>query len=82
MLKFAAIQASGDLLTLDCLPDSLHPGVPDAAPPPLGVMDLAYFTVSLLRVEEPDIYRRAYREMDKIVLETVLRHVKGNQVRA
>ncbi len=43
---------------------------------------LAEFTESLLRAGELDIYRRVSVEMDRIVLGAVLRHVKGNQVKA
>ena len=40
------------------------------------------FTQEMLRGEELDIYRRVCLEMDRIVLGTVLHHVKGNQVKA
>jgi two-component system nitrogen regulation response regulator GlnG len=82
MLKYAFIQAPGDVITLDCLPQNLCPELLAAAPPPVGTTDLAYFTAGLLRAGEPDIYRRVSAEMDRVVLDTVLRHVNGNQVRA
>jgi two-component system nitrogen regulation response regulator GlnG len=82
MVKYAFIQAPGDVITLDCLPQNLFPESPPAAPPPAGVTDLAYLTTSLLRAGEADIYRRVCAEMDRVVLDTVLRHVNGNQVRA
>jgi two-component system nitrogen regulation response regulator GlnG len=82
MLRYAVIQAPGDVLTLDCLPESLRPEIPAATPPPAGVTDIAYLTGCLLRAGEQDIYRRVCLEMDRAVLETVLRHVKGNQVQA
>jgi len=44
-----------------------------------GLMD---FTQEMLRGGEVDIYRRVCLEMDRIVLGTVLHHVKGNQVKA
>jgi two-component system nitrogen regulation response regulator GlnG len=47
-----------------------------------GGLDLADFTAGLLRAGEADIYRRVCLEVDRIVLDTVLRHVKGNQLRA
>jgi two-component system nitrogen regulation response regulator GlnG len=43
---------------------------------------LAQFTEKLLRAGEMDLYRRVCLEMDRVVLTAVLRHVKGNQVKA
>jgi two-component system nitrogen regulation response regulator GlnG len=82
MVKYAFIQAPGDVIALDCLPLNLLPESAAEQPPPPGVTDLAYLTTSLLRAGEGDIYRRVCGEMDRVVLETVLRHVNGNQVRA
>jgi two-component system nitrogen regulation response regulator GlnG len=82
MVKYAFIQAPGDLITLDCLPQNLLPESRAEIPPPPGVTDLAYLTTSLLHAGEADIYRRVCAEMDRVVLDTVLRHVNGNQVRA
>ena len=39
-------------------------------------------TTALLRAGESNIYRRVEHEVDRVVLEVVLRHVKGNQVQA
>ena len=38
--------------------------------------------VTTVRAGEMDIYRRVCQAMDQVVLATVLRHVKGNQVKA
>jgi two-component system nitrogen regulation response regulator GlnG len=88
-LKYAVIQAPGDVLMLDCLPENLRdsgqPGAPLeglVAGRPSSGMDVGDLTKSLLRAGETDIYRRVCQEMDRVVLETVLRHVKGNQVQA
>ena len=43
---------------------------------------LAEFTDGLLRAGELEIYKRVSLEMDRVVLDAVLRHVKGNQVKA
>jgi two-component system nitrogen regulation response regulator GlnG len=88
-LKYAVIHAPGDVLMLDCLPEDLREAGPPAATrepsaaaaPPVG-LDIAHLTRSLLRAGETDIYRRVSQEMDRVVLETVLGHVKGNQVQA
>jgi two-component system nitrogen regulation response regulator GlnG len=80
VLRYALIQSTGDVLTLDCLPENLRlapPTVPD-----VGIEALAGFTEGLLRAGEPDIYRRVCQEVDRVILETVLEHVKGNQVKA
>jgi DNA-binding NtrC family response regulator len=70
------------VLTLDSLPESLRTESLPADAPPAGVTDIAYLTTSLLRAGESEIYRRVCTEMDRIVLETVLRHVKANKVQA
>jgi two-component system nitrogen regulation response regulator GlnG len=84
VLRYALIQSSGDVLTLDCLPENLRlarPGAPPAVPR-AGIEALAEFTESLLQAGEPDIYRRVCQEVDRVVLEAVLRHAGGNQVKA
>ncbi len=45
-------------------------------------LEINEFTTSLLHAGEPDIYRRVTVEVDRVLLEVVLRHVKGNQVQA
>jgi two-component system nitrogen regulation response regulator GlnG len=86
VLKYAAIHASGEVLTVDCLPESLRPadGAPARPQPaaPSGLPDVAGLVARLLGAGEPDVYRRVSLETDRAVLDTVLRHVKGNQVQA
>jgi nitrogen regulation protein NR(I) len=86
VLKYAIVQATGDVITLDCLPENLRSG-----PAPAGTRALALepsmggvveFTDALLRAGEVDIYRRICQEMDRVVLAAVMRHVQGNQVKA
>jgi DNA-binding NtrC family response regulator len=86
VLKYAIVQGSGDVLTLECLPENLRS---DVAPSPAGppapatwLAGLADFTEALLRAGELDIYRSVCLEMDRVVLRTVLHHVNGNQVKA
>jgi len=43
---------------------------------------LADFTQVLLRDGQGDIYYRVVTGVDRVVLEAVLRHVEGNQVKA
>ena len=83
VLKYAMVQAPGDLLTLDCLPENLRSST--SARPALAedcMAGLAEFTEGLLRAGELEIYQRVCLEMDRVVLDAVLRHVKGNQVKA
>jgi two-component system nitrogen regulation response regulator GlnG len=84
VVRYAIIQAPGEVLTLECLPDYLRAspqaagGVP-AQPP---VLDVARLAADLLRGGEPDIYRRIFQAVDRVVVETVLRHARGNQALA
>jgi two-component system nitrogen regulation response regulator GlnG len=86
VLKYAIIQASGDVLTLECLPDNFRPDQPARPPRPAAPdgerLDLAEYSDGLLRAGESEIYRRVSLEMDRIVLGVVLRHVNGNQLKA
>jgi two-component system nitrogen regulation response regulator GlnG len=86
VLKYALIQAAGDVVTLDSLPEDLRAG-PAASGLPAPAREalaasLAAFTEGLLRAGELDIYRRVCLEMDRVVMGAVLGHVNGNQVKA
>jgi two-component system nitrogen regulation response regulator GlnG len=82
VIRFAVIQAVGDVLTANCLPASIRGGT--AAPagtggPPLDVVRLVR---DLLATGSPDIYRAVIQEVDRVTLAEVLRHVNNNQVQA
>ncbi len=79
VLKYALIQASSEVLTLNCLPENLRVGV---AAPSVGNQSVADLTRGLLSAGEPDIYRRVCNEVDRVILEVVLAHAHGNQVQA
>jgi two-component system nitrogen regulation response regulator GlnG len=88
-LKYALIQSTGDVLALDHLPENLRSGASPlsshqeaAAVPGAELTALAELTNRLLRAGELDIYRTVCKAVDRVVLETVLRHVGGNQVKA
>jgi two-component system nitrogen regulation response regulator GlnG len=83
-LKYAIIRASGEVLTLDCLPENLlQPGSePPGSEAVGGLPDVAARTTGLLHAGETDLYRQLCLEIDRTVLDVVLRHVKGNQVQA
>jgi DNA-binding NtrC family response regulator len=82
VLKYAIIQAAGNVVTLDCLPENLRPNALATASSEGRQLEINAFTTSLLHAGEPDIYRRVTAEVDRALLEAVLRHVKGNQVQA
>src|SRR5262249_17802450 len=81
VLKYAVIQARGDILTLDRLPENLRRRRSTAVPREEG-LNVTALTAALLRSGEPDIYRRVCQEVDRVLLEVVLGHVNGNQVQA
>jgi two-component system nitrogen regulation response regulator GlnG len=85
-VKYALIHAAGEVLTPDCLPENLRTGTPPARlPPPAaegGALDIAALVNQLLRAGEPEIYRKVSQAVDRVVLDTVLRYAKGNQVQA
>jgi two-component system nitrogen regulation response regulator GlnG len=85
VLRYAIIRSTGEVVTLDCLPENLRaaPTSPPPTPAPeSGTLDVGLLTSNLLRAGETDIYRRICLAVDRVVMETVLRHAKGNQVQA
>jgi two-component system nitrogen regulation response regulator GlnG len=85
VIKYALVQAAGDVLMPECLPEDLRCGRPaagragEAAGAPL---DVAALVERLLAAGELDVYRRVSLEVDRVVLGAVLRHVRGNQLKA
>jgi two-component system nitrogen regulation response regulator GlnG len=85
-VRYAVLHAAGDVLTVDCLPEYLtrrRPGgeEPAAAQAPTG-LDVLALTEEMLRDGLPDIYRAVVQAVERVMIERVLRHVKGNQVQA
>lgn len=84
-IKSALLHASGEILTLDCLSESLRHA--DAGPRPESLsaapsFDLNRLIRELLATGEADVYRKICLAVDRIVLDEVLIHSKGNQVQA
>jgi two-component system nitrogen regulation response regulator GlnG len=85
-VKFALVHATGEVLTPACLPRNVRTGCP--ATPPAGAGNggefhhLAQYINRLLWAGETEIYRRVCQAADRVILDTVLRHAKGNQVQA
>jgi two-component system nitrogen regulation response regulator GlnG len=92
-VRYAYIQSAGEIITADSLPDHLRgengalraesiatkPGAPE---PEHRELDVAALVADLLRARESEIYEKVCAAVDRTVIETVLRHVKGNQLRA
>jgi nitrogen regulation protein NR(I) len=85
-IKYALVQATGEVLSPKCLPDSVQAARPGAPPSPAGpgrgTLDIAGLVRRLLDAGEHDVYRRVQLEMDRILLDQILRHAEGNQVMA
>jgi two-component system nitrogen regulation response regulator GlnG len=83
-IKYALIQATGEVLTPDCLPESVRLPAPRPSPGESGAgsVDVGSLVVGLLQMGQDEIYRKVTAAVERVVIETVLRHVKGNQVQA
>jgi two-component system nitrogen regulation response regulator GlnG len=84
-IKFAMINASSDTLTPQCLPAML-PGS-EASGPAMQTaerdpLEIVKYVEDLLRSGRPDIYREVTSNVDRLILDVVLRHAQGNQVLA
>ncbi len=83
VVRYAVIQAVGDVLTTECLPASVRGGiVPQPGRSPEDGLDIRKLTRDLLAFGSPDIYRGIISEVDRVVLAEVLKHVANNQVHA
>lgn len=80
-IRYAMVQAVGGVITPECLPAAIRPNQPVVALPPKSG-EIATLVRQLLEVDDHDIYRKVVQAVDRIVLETVLNHVNGNQVHA
>lgn len=86
-IKFAFVQATGDILASHWLPENIfqpQPGTRTAVAGDFlsGVLDVPQLVRELIDAGQSDIYRRVHAEVDQVLLTQVLRHFKGNQVLA
>lgn len=83
VVRYAVIQAAGEVLTVECLPASVRGGTaPTPASSPDDVLDVRKLIRDLLAFGSDEIYKRVIKEVDRVVLAEVLRHVANNQVHA
>jgi two-component system nitrogen regulation response regulator GlnG len=80
-IRYAVVQAVGEVLTLDSLPAVVRGG---AAPQSAGAagLDVRTLVADLLRAGNTDIYRQITLAVDRVVLAAVLDHAHGNQKQA
>jgi nitrogen regulation protein NR(I) len=81
-IRYAVIQAVSDVITPDCLPGAVTGRAAASSPGTLPLADLREMVRGLVASGSPDVYRRVIGEVDRVVLEEVLGHVRGNQVHA
>jgi nitrogen regulation protein NR(I) len=81
-IRYAVVQAVGAVITPDCLPAAIRPSANGALTVPTKSGEIVTLVRQLLELDDHDIYRKVIQAVDRIVLETVLNHVNGNQVHA
>ncbi len=83
VVRYAVIQAVGEVMTAECLPASVRGGTaPQPGRSPDDGLDVRKLVRDLLAFGSPEVYRRVIAEVDRVVLAEVLRHVANNQVHA
>nr|WP_026011958.1 sigma-54 dependent transcriptional regulator [Singulisphaera acidiphila] len=84
-IKYALVHATGDILTLDCLPAALRSesaSTPAFSMAETEVLDIARLVRSLIQGGDHDLYQKVISAVDRVVLKEVLNSVHGNQFRA
>jgi two-component system nitrogen regulation response regulator GlnG len=85
-IKYAYVQSAGEAITPECLPVQFRVRAPVVRIPlseaEAAGLNVAELVAGLIQAGESDIYDKVTSAVDRVVVETVLRHVKGNQVQA
>lgn len=87
-VKSAIVHASGEVLTMDCFPESCRstadsePDESDGARLPESSLDVATLVDRLYDEGHQDIYRYVHAETDRLLVDAVLRKTQGNQLLA
>ncbi len=85
-IKHAYVQSAGEVVTLECLPEGLRSESAawhfEASGAEERGLEVAQYVTELLQAGQTDIYEKVSGAVDRVVIEAVLRHFKGNQVQA
>lgn len=89
-VKSAMLHSAGESLTIDCFPEACRHGADlaeggrrDAAEPPEPEhLDVAGLVDKLYDDGNQDVYRLVHTEVDRLLIEAVLRKTQGNQLLA
>src|SRR5262249_46305761 len=75
-IRYAVVNAPGEILTPACLPEQFRGGPSPtraAQAAEEAALNLAGFVLGLIQSGTPDVYRRVCLEVDRAVMDTVLR---------
>ena len=84
-IRYAMVHATSDVITEDCLPAScgIDTGLVTAALPASDEsLNLTSLVQQLLGDGRPNLYEAVQSEVDRVVMDLVMRHTGGNQVQA
>lgn len=82
-IRFAVVHATGDVITVDCLPaDCLGESALTSVPGDTESWDLVQHARQLLADGQGDVYRRLVADFDDHVTRLALEHTEGNQAQA
>ncbi|MFO0905554.1 MAG: sigma-54 dependent transcriptional regulator [Pirellulales bacterium] len=83
-IRYAIVQSSGEIVTLDCLPEVVRSGGVSDQPSTIGDAwsGVRQIIQELLDCGSNDIYRQVGQLVDRALLELVLNHCQGNQLQA
>jgi DNA-binding NtrC family response regulator len=86
VIKYAYVQSVGEVISFECLPPQMRGGTMPrrgaTATGEGGRLDVAEFVTRLLQANQSEIYEKVNSAVDRVVIETVLKYAKGNQVQA